>query len=91
MTYFTMEIMNYTDILIIYSELFVNFLTTVCDEHIYLNLNFKFDEFKEHFNLKIIDVPGDGLCFISTIRLFLYEFKNRKLEIDNIEEHFINF
>ena len=71
--------------LIIYSELFKNFLNTFCNgDNLLINYDFKFEEFIEHFNLKVVDVPGDGLCFVSSVRLFLLEFKFKNITIDDI-------
>ena len=53
--------------------------------------NGNIENYLNAFNLKLIDIPNDGHCFLSAIRLFFAQFKNTIISFDTISNMILTY
>ncbi len=67
----------------LYSDRFIAFLCNNATKLAFA-YNLEFTEFLKLNSLKEIIIPGDGLCFISCVRLYLNEFHGINISVEEI-------
>jgi len=77
----------------LYSDQLLTFLKLNFSKNL-IQIQNPIDEILKNYDLKIHVIPGDGLCFCSSIRLYFKQFSNKDLSIRDLKiqtsRHFLN-